>query len=685
MKFDAKVQQFADLLPQLIWNYSKSLNGFQVNSRWRDYTGIDQLNPKDWVGLVLHPDDQKKMSVELIQMSETKKFFFSIRARLRHRLGVWNWFLIDITSNKDGWLASAVEVEKIFPKDKTEQALQFLSKAGEILSESLDYETTLKATAVLALDFLADLCLIDLLDEKGNANGNGIGTKSFHRILSLHRDVSKDQQALELMSYSPQKDVGDIVEEVVRSRQGRLIADFCKVLESSDKKNLEYISRLKKLDCCSAFIMPLESHNKLFGAITLIRSSNRGIYSETEINLITEFARRATICIENARLYRQAQLVVEAKTQFVANMSHEIRTPLGVILGFAELLQDKDLTSDQKKNYLDIILRNGHQLLELVGDLLDVSKIELGKIEISHLSISIKELIQDVIATLSIKALEKNIKLYVDFDSETPEKLISDPLRIKQVLINLIGNAIKFSPAGVVRIRAVTEAVDKQYRVIIDIADQGVGIALEKQQQLFQSFVQADVTMTRIYGGVGLGLFLSKKMAQSLGGTVELIFSDVGKGSVFRFTFLADAADEKKVIVSEPTTDTEFVQPLEELSQTKKRILVVEDSLDGQLLISKFLAKLAVDVDQAFNGAEAIQKALERHYDLILMDIQMPLIDGYTATNRLRKMGVSTPIIAVTAHAMLEDRNRCLEAGCNGYMTKPLSKNLFQHTIRSYL
>ena len=570
MRFDEKVQQFADLLPQLIWNYSKSLNEIQVNSRWRDYTGIDLLSSNDWVGLVLHPDDQQLMNIELTQLIEAKKFFFTVRVRLRHRLGIWNWFLIDITSNKDGWLASAVEVEKIYPTEKIDQALQFLSKAGEILSESLDYETTLKATAVLALDFLADLCFIDLLDEKENSNGNGISTKYFHRILSLHRDVSKDQQALELMKYSPKKDDSDIIEQVVRSRQGKLIPDFCKELEIANPENMKYASLLKKLNCCSAFVVPLESHNKLFGAITLIRSSHREIYSVAEINLITEFARRATVCIENARLYRQAQLVVEAKTQFVANMSHEIRTPLGVILGFAELLQDKDLTSEQSKNYLDIILRNGQQLLELVGDLLDVSKIELGKIEINHLNISIKELIQDVVATLSIKALEKNIKLYVDFAADTPEKLISDPLRIKQVLINLIGNAIKFSPTGVVRIHIVTEVVEKNHRVMIDVADQGVGIALEKQQQLFQSFVQADTTMTRIYGGVGLGLFLSKKMAESLGGNVELIFSETGKGSVFRFTFLALTADEKDDL-TKSTIKHEFEQPLQNLTKLKKK------------------------------------------------------------------------------------------------------------------
>lgn len=562
------------------------------------------------------------------------------------------------------------------PKE-TDKAIFFLGKAGRILSESLDYETILKATAVLVLDFLADVCFIDLLEEN---NGQ---EKYFRRILSMSKDVSQDTIANEMSNYSPKSELDPLVRDIIRYREGRFIDDFVVELKRN-KAESRYIHLVEKMQCGPAVIMPLESHDKIFGVLTLVRSYKEPKYSKVEIELITEFARRAAMAIENARLYRQAQLAVEAKTQFLANMSHEIRTPLGVMLGFVELLLEHDMPYDQQKHYLNIISRNGHQLLELVGDLLDLSRIDLGKIEINPLEIVPVELVNEVVSEFSMKANEKKIKILVDYESTVPFKILTDPLRVRQVLINLLNNAIKFSFESVIEVKVKCTPFNNHFRFVIDVIDHGIGISPEKQGKLFQAFVQADITMTRKFGGAGLGLFLSKKIAKALGGDVGLVTSDLGKGSVFRFSFISEgvSAHAEKSEVA----DTHETSPITRVGAGPvKKVLVVEDSLDNQFLISKFLEDENLEIDKAQDGEEAVQKASQKKYDLILMDIQMPVVDGYTATLRLRRMGVKTPIVAITAHAMAGDREHCEEVGCNGYVTKPLEKISFRNTVRSFL
>lgn len=546
-------------------------------------------------------------------------------------------------------------------------AIQFLGNAGKILSESLDYETILKSTAVLVLDFLADLCFIDLLEDVDGKD------KVFHRIVSMTKDVSKDAIANELMNFSSQ--------DVRASLKGRVIDDFCSEVRASHASE-QYVNLLEQLNCGSAVIMPLESHDKIFGVLALVRERERPKYSQNEIELIAEFARRAAMAIENARLYRQAQQAVEAKTQFLANMSHEIRTPLGVMLGFVELLQEQDMPFEQRKHYLNIIARNGQQLLELVGDLLDLTRIDLGKIEINPLEVSLVDILTETVDGFSIKASEKKLKIVADIDPLVPKKIMIDPLRVRQIVINLLSNAIKFSSDGIIYIKIKSTALDHHYRIVMEVRDRGIGIASDKQSKLFQPFTQADFTMTRKFGGAGLGLYLSRKIAKVMGGDVELVTSAPGKGSVFRFSFVANSA-----ATSTQHYQTEKVHQVEDrrTSLTTKKVLLVEDSIDNQLLIAKILENENLEIDTAENGQQALQKTGEKKYDLILMDIQMPLIDGYTTTLRLREKGILTPIVAITAHALPSDRQHCREVGCNGYITKPIDKVSFRNTVRSYL
>lgn len=557
-------------------------------------------------------------------------------------------------------------------KNKNDCAIQFLGDAGKILSESLDYETILKATAVLLLDFLADVCFIDLIEE------NELGS-SFSRVVSMAKDVSLDKVADAAKKYSLYGESDPLIANILRHHQGRLVDNFCDELKKN-KANADYIQLLEKLGCGSALIMPLESHDKIFGVLTSVRAISENKFSKTDSDLIAEFARRAAMAIENARLYRQAQLAVDAKNQFLANMSHEIRTPLGVILGFVELLKTRELPYDKQKYYLDVITRNGEQLLGLVGDLLDLSRVDLGKIDINPVSLSLLDLLDEVTMAFSMKAAEKKLKISIDYDKAVPKKIISDPLRIRQVLVNLLSNAIKFSSDSVIQVSVKAVPIGGEFGIEIRVADQGIGIDPEQHSKLFQLFSQADNTMTRKFGGVGLGLYLSRKIALALGGNVELLSSGRGKGAVFLFSFVA-APSESRLVADVREQEVTRIQP----DLIKKKVLVVEDSEDNQFLIARFLENENVEIDIAENGKIALEKAQKNKYDLILMDIQMPVMDGYTATVRLRQMGVYVPIIAITAHAMASDRAHCREVGCNSYLTKPLNRDSLRNAVRSFL
>ncbi|MGE0764811.1 MAG: response regulator [Bdellovibrionales bacterium] len=352
------------------------------------------------------------------------------------------------------------------------------------------------------------------------------------------------------------------------------------------------------------------------------------------------------------------------KSLFLANMSHEIRTPLNSILGFVDLLKDQALHHEERLMYLNIIERTGYTLSTIINDILDVSKVEAGKLEISKTPCSTHELLSDLKFLLNLRCEEKGI--YLDFRiHEIPSRIITDPTRVKQVLLNVIGNAIKFTEKGGVTVSVQQTATHLEW----SIEDTGIGLTADGIAKLFQPFSQIDLSIRKKFGGTGLGLILSKRLAQLLGGDVTLLQSAPGQGSTFVVTIQLESAGEihvaPKVTVSTPTTN-----PLAGI-----KILVVEDSVDNQLLAGQYLTKAGAQVDIASHGQEAIEITSHNHYDLVLMDMQMPVMDGYTATAELRKRGYHMPVIALTAHAMKEDLEKCLRVGCNSYLSKPYRRD----------
>ncbi|MCB9855366.1 MAG: response regulator [Phycisphaerales bacterium] len=387
-----------------------------------------------------------------------------------------------------------------------------------------------------------------------------------------------------------------------------------------------------------------------------------------------------------------AQAANQSKSEFLANMSHEIRTPMTAILGFAEMLLEEgdiDRAPASRVNAVRTIQRNGEHLLGVINDILDISKIEAGKLAVEQTRCSCKEIVTDVARLMEARAESLQVHLRTEFEGRLPETIQSDPMRLRQILINLVGNAIKFTETGGVRI--VTRFVDGIKPVIqFDVIDTGIGMTEEQAVRLFQPFSQADSTMSRRFGGTGLGLAISRRLAEMLGGSIEIVSTVVGKGSTFRATIatgpvkgveFVEVCATQKAGPSNPKPNgadshgtADRGQPLDGL-----RVLLVDDGLDNRRLLSHLLRKAGASVDTAENGREAVDLATTAvnsltAYDIILMDMQMPVMDGYTAAQTLREEGYVHPIVALTAHAMGGEKDKCVAAGCDGYLTKPIKR-----------
>jgi signal transduction histidine kinase/DNA-binding NarL/FixJ family response regulator len=378
----------------------------------------------------------------------------------------------------------------------------------------------------------------------------------------------------------------------------------------------------------------------------------------------------------------QAEAAGRAKSEFLANMSHEIRTPMNAVLGFTELLQTTELTKEQAE-YVSAIQKSGKNLLNLINDILDFSKIEAGKTQIDNTEFDLETVVGGIESLMYPVALQKNLEFQVFYRRPLPAKMISDRNCIHQCLLNLTNNAIKFTGKGHVHLIVSAEKRTDGVWVCFEVRDTGVEIPENRQEVIFNPFTQAENSTVRKFGGSGLGLTITRKLAQMMGGSIEAS-SVAGQGSVFRLFLPAGVVslDQTQEILAQPKHSEKHKT---ESIKYSGHILVAEDNPANQFLIQAVLTKLGLQVTLAVDGAEAVEKAATASFDLILMDIQMPNLNGFQATQILKKKGVRTPIVAMTAHAMEGDRQKCINAGCDDYLPKPVNKNKMIEMLGKYL
>ncbi len=476
---------------------------------------------------------------------------------------------------------------------------------------------------------------------------------------------------------------------------------FCNITFSANGPiAIQHVSKSTYKDHPAAAFLGMEAyigttiyvHDKKFGTVNFSnRQPMEKPFTQTDIDFVNLLGKWISVTMEQIIIEDElqqskdaAEAANHAKTAFLANMSHEIRTPLTAILGYSEMLLDDAQSQEEIEHEINSIITSGKHLQQIINDILDLSKIEAGQLIVEYQDVSPIVFMDELDAILGSQVSEKGLTFDMEYLFPIPGIINTDPTRLKQILINLCSNAIKFTREG--RISISIQYLPDSNQMKITVTDTGIGISEQEQKRIFKPFTQADNSTTRIYGGTGLGLCISNQLAKTLGGDIT-VHSEKGKGSKFTTTIDVRIAPDKLEMITQPPIQEmpSSKSPTHSQIQLNGHVLLVEDNRENQRLIAKSIRKIGLSVDIAENGKIGVEKALSGNYNLVLMDMQMPVMCGLEAIRKLRDHGYAVPIISITANAMQEDKNSCFAAGADNYLTKPLDFGHFYDVLSAYL
>jgi signal transduction histidine kinase/ActR/RegA family two-component response regulator len=550
--------------------------------------------------------------------------------------------------------------------ESAERRAKLLAEASTILSSSLDYETTLKQVARLAVPDLADWCGVDMAGDDG----------SIGRLAVAHKDPAKVEWAKELQRrYPPDPDEERGVPNVLRTGRSEIYNDINDEMLAAAARDDEHLRIMHEIGFTSAMLVPLAVHGRTFGALVFVTTAESGRrYDATDLAFAEDLGRRAAVAIENARLYRDAQESSRLKDEFLATVSHELRTPLTAVMGWAHMLRTNQLDERSAAHALETIERNARAQAQLIDDLLDVSRVITGKLRLDVRPVDSGSFVESAIEAVRPAAEAKGIRIQEAFD-EGVAPVAGDPVRLQQVVWNLLANAIKFTPRGGV-VRVSLRRVDSHVEILV--SDNGVGIGPEFLPHVFERFRQADMSTTRHHGGLGLGLSIVRHLVELHGGTVEAESAGEGRGATFVVRLPVAAVRQKETEVERVRPPARNTPPAHEYPDRLDglKVLVVDDEPDTREMLSIVLARCGALVTAAGSTQEALAAIERERPDLLISDIGMPGEDGYELIRRVRAMPARSdarlPAIALTAYARVEDRLQALRAGYQMHVPKPI-------------
>jgi signal transduction histidine kinase/ActR/RegA family two-component response regulator len=572
--------------------------------------------------------------------------------------------LKDDEQNIFKWFGTWTDIED---QKRAEQTQRFLAEASTVLASSLNYDLTLSRVAHLAVPWIADWCSVDILEDG-----------RLKRLEVAHSDPRKVELVRQLQErYPPDPEHSGPLARALSTGRSEVVSRIPEGLLLRVARDEGHLEILRGLRLRSYMIVPLIARNRTLGAITFVTSESGREYTQADLSLAEDLARRAAVAVDNSRLYRESQEASRLKDEFLATVSHELRTPLNAILGWARMLRGSKMSEEEAEQATEVIERNARSQAQLIEDLLDVSSIITGKLRLNIRPIDPGEIVGLAIESVRPAAEAKGVLLETMLDPAAGP-VSGDPDRLQQVVWNLLSNSIKFTPAGGrVRVRLGR----KQSQIEIVVSDTGQGINRDFLPFVFERFRQADSTLTRAFGGLGLGLSIVRHLVEMHGGVVTAESEGEGKGATFAVRLpllVVRPADSAGAEVARPHSDAvrddfSFDAPPD---LTGVKILVVDDDPDARVLLTALLSQCHAEVSACASASEAFERIEAWAPDILVSDIEMPGEDGYSLIRRIRGMeGGSVrdvPAVALTAHARPEDRLRALSSGYQMHVPKPV-------------